>query len=87
MEGGCQGREPAGASQEGNQCGGADELSQCNEQLLVGPDWGHWGPVRDPCEEAGPLMGGQEAGEDGMFEGLRGLRAQRAGCVGIRIVP
>jgi len=32
-------------------------------------------------------MGGRGAGQDGMFEGLRGLRAQRAGCVGVRIAP
>jgi len=66
---------------------GADELSQCNELLLVGPDWGLGGQVRDLWEEAGSLMGGGGVGQDGMFEGLRGLRTQRAGPVGIRIVP
>ena len=66
---------------------GADELSQCNEQLLVGPDRGLGVQVRDPLEEAGSLTGGGGAGEDGMFEGLRGLRAQRAGHVGIGIAP
>jgi len=38
--------------------GGANELSQGNEQLLVGPDWGLRGQARDPLEEAGSLMGG-----------------------------
>jgi len=66
---------------------GANELSQGNEQLLVGPDWGHRSQVRDPLEEAGSLAGGGGAGQDGMFEGLRGLRAQGAGRVGIRIAP
>jgi len=67
--------------------GGANELSQRNEQLLVGPDWGPGGQVRDPLEEAGSLAGRGGAGQDGMFEGLWGLRAQRAGRVGIGIVP
>jgi len=67
--------------------GGANELSQGNEQLLVGPDRGPRSQVRDPLEEAGSLMGGGGAGQDGMFEGLLGLRAQRAGRVGIRVVP
>ena len=67
--------------------GGANELSQGNKQLLVGPDWGFWSQVRDPLEEAGSLTGGGGAGKDGMFEGLRGLEAQRAGRVGIRIAP
>ena len=66
---------------------GVDELSQRNEQLLVGPDRGLRSQVRDPLEEAGSLMGGGGAGQDGVFEGLRGLRAQRAGCVGVRIAP
>ena len=38
-------------------------------------------------EEAGSLTGEGGAGQDGVFEGLRGLRAQRAGCVGVRIAP
>ena len=67
--------------------GGADELSQRNEQLLVGPDRGLGVQVRDPLEEAGSLMGGGGAGQDGVFEGLRGLRAQRAGHVGVGIAP
>jgi len=54
---------------------GADELSQRDEQLLVGPDRGLGVQVRDPLEEAGSLRGGGGAGQDGMFEGLRGLRA------------
>ena len=54
---------------------GADELSQRNKQLLVGPDRGLRAQVRDPLEEAGSLTGGGGAGQDGMFEGLRGLRA------------
>ena len=36
----------------------ANELSQRNEQLLVGPDWGLRGQVRDTLEEAGSLMSG-----------------------------
>jgi len=36
----------------------ADELSQHNEQLLVGPDRGLGVQVRDPLEEAGSLTGG-----------------------------
>jgi len=67
--------------------GGENELSQRNEQLLVGPDRGLRGQVRDRWEVAGSLMGGQGAREDGMFEGRRGVRAGRAGRVGIRIVP
>jgi len=54
---------------------GTDELSQRNEQLLVGPDRGLGIQVRDPLEEAGSLTGGGGARQDGMFEGLRGLRA------------
>jgi len=54
---------------------GADELCQRNEQLLVGPDRGLRVQVRDPLEEAGSLTGGAGAGQDGMFECLRGLRA------------
>jgi len=67
--------------------GGANELGQRNEQLLVGPDWGLGGQVRDPIEEAGSLMGEGGGRQDGMFEGLWGRRAQQAGHVGIRIVP
>jgi len=37
---------------------GADELSQRNEQLLVGPDRGLGAQVRDPLEEVGSLTGG-----------------------------
>ena len=55
--------------------GGADELSQRNEQLMVGRDWGLGGQVRDPLEEAGSLKGGGGEGQDGMFEGLRRLGA------------
>jgi len=55
--------------------GGADELSQSNEQLLVGPDWGLRSQVRDALEEARSLTGGGGAGQDGMLEGLRCLRA------------
>ena len=53
---------------------GADELSQRDEQLLVGPDRGLGVQVRDPLEEVGSLTGGGGAGQDGMFEGLGGLR-------------
>jgi len=42
--------------------GGANKLSQGNEQLLVGPDWGLRSQVRDTLEEAGSLMGGGGAG-------------------------
>jgi len=38
-------------------------------------------------EEVSSLTGGGGAGQDGMFEGLQGLRAQWAGLVGIRIAP
>jgi len=55
--------------------GGANKLSQRNEQLLVRPDWGLRSQVRDPLEEAGSMAGGGGAGQDCMFEGLRGLRA------------
>ena len=83
MEGGSKrghsGRETTGS--------GANELTQRDEQLLVGPDQSLRGQVRDPLEEAGTLTGGRGAGEDGMFEGLWGLGAQRAGRVGIRILP
>jgi len=67
--------------------GGANELSQSNERLLVGPDWGLRSQVRDPLEKAGSLAGGGGAWQDGMLEGLRGPGAQRAGRVGIRVVP
>jgi len=53
----------------------ANELSQCNKQLLVGPDWGFRGQVGDPLEEAGSLMGRREAEQDGVLEGLWGPRA------------
>jgi len=55
--------------------GSVNELSHGNELLLVGPDWGLRGQVRDPLEQAGSLVGGGGAGQDGMFEGLPGLRA------------
>ena len=67
--------------------GGANKLSQRNEQLLVRPDRGLGGQVQDSKEEAGSLAGGGLAGQGGLFEGLWGLRAQRAGRVGIRSVP
>ena len=54
---------------------GANELSQRNEQLPVGPDWRPRGQVRDPLEEAGSLVGARGAGQDGMFQGLWGRRA------------
>jgi len=83
VEGGSKRGHPWGKASGG----GAYELSQGNEQLLVGPDLGLGGQVRDPLEEAGSLKGGRGAGQDGVFEGLRGLRAQRAGQVGVRIAP
>ena len=71
MEGGGKG----GHSRRETGGSGADELSQRNEQLLVGPDGGLGAQVRDPLEEAGSLTGGGGAGQDGVFEGLRGLQA------------
>jgi len=73
----------------GGETGGssANELSQGNEQLLVGPDRGLRSQVWNPLEEAGSLTSGGGAGQDGMFEDLWGLRAQWAGRVGIRILP
>jgi len=73
--GGVEGGSKRGHPRRETSGGDANELSQRNEQLLVGPDRGLRGQVRDPLEEAGPLMGGREAGQDGMFEGLWGLRA------------
>jgi len=61
------GRETSGS--------GANELSQGNEQLLVGPDRGFRSQDRDPLEEAGSLTGEGGAGQDAMLEGLRCLRA------------
>ena len=83
MKGGGERGNPRGE----NSGGGVNELSQGNEELLVGPDWGFRSQVRDPLEEAGSLTGGGGAGKDGMFEGLRGLEVQRAGLAGIRIAP
>jgi len=83
VEGGCKRGHPRRETSGG----GVDELSQGDKQLLVGPDRGLGGQVCDRLEEAGSLTGGGGAGEDGMFEGLPGLRAQRAGRVGIRIAP
>ena len=72
-------REPGGR--------GANDLSESNVQLLVGPERGFGGQICDLLEEAGSLKGGRGAGKDGVFEGLGGLSAQWAGRVGIRIVP
>jgi len=83
VEGGSKRRHPRRETSGG----GADEHSQRNEQVLVGPDRSLGGQVRDPLEEAGSLMGGGGAGQDAMFKGLQGLRAQGTGRVGIRIVP
>ena len=58
MEGGGQRGHPRRETSGG----GANELSQSNEQLLVGPDWGLRSQVRDPLEEAGSLAGGGGAG-------------------------
>jgi len=82
-----EGGSKRGHSRRETSSSGANELSQRDEQLLVRPDRSLGGQVRDPLEEAGSLMGGQGAGKNGMFEGLWGLGAQRAGRVGIRIVP
>jgi len=76
-----------GHSERETRCGGANELSQRDEQVLVGPDWSLRGQVRDPLEEAGSLTGGRGAGEDRMFKGLWSPGGQRAGRVGIKIVP
>ena len=85
--GGVQGGSKQGNPRRETSGGGANELRMRNEQLLVGPDQDHGGQVRDHFVEAGCLTEGRGAGQDGMFEGLWGLRAQRAGCVGIRAVP
>ena len=53
MEGGSKRRHPRGETSGG----GANELSQRNEQLLVGPEWGFRSQIRDPLDEAGSLMG------------------------------
>ena len=83
MEGGSKwghsGRETSGS--------GANEISERDEELLVGSDRSLRGQVRDPLEEAGSLTGGRGAGEDGMSEGLWDLGKQWARRVGIRIVP
>jgi len=83
VEGGGKRGHPRGKTSGG----GGNELSQGNQQLLVRPDLGLGGQVRDPLEEAGSLKGGRGAGQDSVFEGLRGLRAKRAGQVGVRIPP
>jgi len=54
---------------------GTNELSQSNEQLLVGPDRGHRGQVSYSWEEAGSLTSGRGAGQDGMLESQWGFRA------------
>jgi len=72
-------RETSGSS--------VNELSEGNKQLLVGPDRGLGSETPDPLEKARSLMGRREAGQDGVLEGLRGFGAQRAGSVGIRVVP
>ena len=82
-----QGGSKRGHPQRETSGSGAEELSQRNEQLVVRPDRGLGGQVSDPLEGGGSLAGGGGAGQDGMFEGLRGLRTQRAGRVGIWIVP
>jgi len=83
VEGGSKRGHPQGETSGG----GANELSQSNEQLLVEPAWGLRSHVRDPLEEAGSLTGGGGARQYGMLEGLQGLRVERAGFVGISIVP
>jgi len=83
MEGGSKWRH----SRRETSGSGANELNQRDEQRFVGLDRRLRGQVRDHLEEAGSLMGRRGAGEDGMFEGLWGLGAQRTGRVGIRIVP
>jgi len=72
---GMEGRGKRGDPRRETGGSGADELGQRNEQLLVGPDRGLGAQVRDPLEQAGSLTGGGGAGQDGMFEGLRGLQA------------
>jgi len=58
VEGGGKRGHPRGKTSGG----GANELSQGNEQLLVRPDLGLGGQVRDSLEEAGSLKGGRGAG-------------------------
>jgi len=79
VEEGVWGRSAEGGSKWGHSRretsgGGANELSQQNAQLLVRPDWRLRGQVRDPLEEAGSLMDGRGAGQDGMFKGLLASR-------------
>jgi len=54
---GVKGESKRGHPRRETSSGGANELSQSNEQLLVGPDRGLGGLVADPLEEAGSLMG------------------------------
>ena len=82
VEGGSEWGHPRGETSGS----GANELSQGDEHLLVGPNWGLRRQVRDTLEEAGSLTSGGGAGKDGMFEGLWGSGAQGAGRVGIRVV-
>jgi len=53
MEGASELGHPRGEAGDG----GADELSQGNKQLLVGPERGLGGQIGDPMEEAGSLTG------------------------------
>jgi len=66
---------------------GADELSQVDKHLLVGPEQSLGAQIRDSLEQVGSLKGGQETGEDGVFKGLWCLRALGAGNVRLGVVP
>jgi len=70
-----EGGRKRGHSRRETSGSGANGFSQRDEQLLVRPDWGLRGQVQDPLEEAGSLLGGRGAGQDGMFESLWGFRA------------
>jgi len=66
-----EGRSKPGHSRREASGGSANELRKCNMQLLVRPDRGLCGQLRDLLEEAGSLMGRRGAGLDGLFDGLR----------------
>ena len=67
--------------------GGANDVSQGNKLLLVGPRRGVGAQFRDPLKAARSRTGGLGAAQDGMCEVLRSLGAQWTGCVSVRGVP
>ena len=52
----------------------------------MGPEAGLGAQVRDSFEEAGSLKGGQETREDGVFKGLRALKAVGSGGVRLEVL-